>query len=512
MGNFTTAVVTDAGRQLINSAIGAGQQVNIINAQVGSGYPAPAQDPTDLTALVEFVMDASITSANDQVLYQTTVRITVSSGLAPYQFQVNEVGVFAQIGTATPVLLAYISSPGQGDYITPDPSPTPVQYDYAILIQYEGDSPVTATVTMQPVIELHGATHHGDGIDPIALANTAASGALCKVPGDVTQVLLGSDPPGFGKLPPHAPTHLDNGTDPIPVVTVTRTGAMTKLSGNQADAFRGDGSWLNVALPAGVMMDFAGSAAPTGWLLCQGQAVSIATNPGLFAAIGFTFGNPGSGMFNLPDCRGRTVVGAGAGAGLTERDLGATGGEEAHHISVTEMPSHTHGINDSGHLHSVSEGTGHTHGLNDGGHVHSLNEGGGHTHGVSQTPHAHGVNDPAHSHLLANFIDHLHTNPNPGSGSWDTNSNIVNPQTQLVQPATTGIGILPGLANITNNAAVTGASIVSAICNITARLATTGLTIVKQVTGISIQAAGGGSSTGSNVMQPFLALNKIIKT
>jgi microcystin-dependent protein len=512
MGNFANAVVTYAGLQLINEAIAGAGTVTITTAEVGSGYPATGIDPRDQTALVTQVMAATSTSANDQVLYQTTVRLEVSSGHAPFLFQLNEIGIYAQIGTGAPILFAYVSSPGQGDYLTPDPGPSPVVYDYAILIQYEQDSPVTATVTLQPVIELHAATHRGNGIDPIGLADGTASGLLSSPPNDSTKVLLGTIPQSWGPIPKHAPTHLDNGNDPVPVATVTRTGAMAKLSGNQADAFRGDGSWLNVALPAGVMMDFAGSAAPTGWILCQGQALDQASYPGLFAAIGFTYGNPGSGKFSLPDCRGRTVVGAGAGAGLTDRALGATGGEESHILTLAEMPSHTHGINDLGHIHSVDEGSGHTHGLNDGGHNHSLNEGGGHTHGITQTAHAHGVNDPAHSHLLANFIDHLHTNPNPGSGSWDTNSNIVNPQTQLVQPSKTGIGILPGLANITNNAAVTGASIVAALCNITARLATTGLTIVKQVTGISIQAAGGGSLSGSNVMQPFLALNKIIKT
>lgn len=83
---------------------------------------------------------------------------------------------------------------------------------------------------------------------------------------------------------------------------------------------------------------------PAGWLLCDGTAVSRTTYPKLYAAIGVAFG-PGDGTttFNVPDYRGRAIVGAGAGAGLTARALGAKGGEEAHVLAIGEMPSHDHG-------------------------------------------------------------------------------------------------------------------------------------------------------------------------
>lgn len=65
------------------------------------------------------------------------------------------------------------------------------------------------------------------------------------------------------------------------------------------------------ATPAGVMAPFAGSAAPTGWLLCAGQAVSRTTYAALFTAIGTTWGaGDGSTTFNLPDMRGRVPAGA----------------------------------------------------------------------------------------------------------------------------------------------------------------------------------------------------------
>jgi microcystin-dependent protein len=63
-----------------------------------------------------------------------------------------------------------------------------------------------------------------------------------------------------------------------------------------------------LGLPVGMMFDYAGTTAPTGWLLCNGQAVSQTTYSALFAIISTTYGNPGGGNFNLPDCRGRVTA------------------------------------------------------------------------------------------------------------------------------------------------------------------------------------------------------------
>jgi microcystin-dependent protein len=88
---------------------------------------------------------------------------------------------------------------------------------------------------------------------------------------------------------------------------------------------------------------FAGSTPPTGWLTCDGSAVSRTTYARLFAVIGTTFGvGDGSTTFNLPDLRGRVPVGSGAGTGLSPRTTGQTFGEETHTLTITEMPSHTH--------------------------------------------------------------------------------------------------------------------------------------------------------------------------
>ena len=100
---------------------------------------------------------------------------------------------------------------------------------------------------------------------------------------------------------------------------------------------------IQTATPTGTVLAFSGAAAPAGWLLANGQAVSRTDYAALFTAIGTAFGTGnGTTTFNLPDLRGRTVIGVGQGAALTARALAQTGGEEAHALTLQELPSHSH--------------------------------------------------------------------------------------------------------------------------------------------------------------------------
>ena len=94
---------------------------------------------------------------------------------------------------------------------------------------------------------------------------------------------------------------------------------------------------------AGTVYPFAGAAAPPGWLLCDGAAVSRATYAGLFAAIGTTYGaGDGSTTFNLPDLRSRAPIGAGQGTGLTNRPLAGQVGGETKTLATADLAAHTH--------------------------------------------------------------------------------------------------------------------------------------------------------------------------
>src|SRR6478735_6006493 len=63
--------------------------------------------------------------------------------------------------------------------------------------------------------------------------------------------------------------------------------------------------------PVGSVLDFAGSVAPTGYLLCDGTIYPISSYPKLAAVLGATYGGDGVTTFAVPDCRGRVIAGAG---------------------------------------------------------------------------------------------------------------------------------------------------------------------------------------------------------
>jgi microcystin-dependent protein len=77
--------------------------------------------------------------------------------------------------------------------------------------------------------------------------------------------------------------------------------------------------------------------APKGWALCNGQLLPINQNQALFSLLGTTFGGDGRVNFALPDLRGRVPIHVGSGHTLGER-----GGEQAHTLSIAELPTHTH--------------------------------------------------------------------------------------------------------------------------------------------------------------------------
>jgi microcystin-dependent protein len=77
--------------------------------------------------------------------------------------------------------------------------------------------------------------------------------------------------------------------------------------------------------------------APHGWALCNGQLLPINQNQALFSLLGTTYGGDGRVNFGLPDLRGRVPLHTGSGHVLGER-----AGEQAHTLSIAEIPAHTH--------------------------------------------------------------------------------------------------------------------------------------------------------------------------
>lgn len=87
---------------------------------------------------------------------------------------------------------------------------------------------------------------------------------------------------------------------------------------------------------------FACDFAPQGWALCNGQLLPINQNTALFSLIGTWYGGDGQVTFALPDLRGRVAIHQGQGPGLSSYSVGQRAGEEAHTLTLDELPAHAH--------------------------------------------------------------------------------------------------------------------------------------------------------------------------
>jgi len=131
----------------------------------------------------------------------------------------------------------------------------------------------------------------------------------------------------------------DASGDPVAIATGSDGQVLTSAGAGAPPAFENAGG----GSASGDVKMFAGADVQTGWLLCNGAAVSRSTYSDLFSAISTTWGTgDGSSTFNVPDLRGRAPVGVGTGTSLTERTLAATTGTETHTLSTGELAAHTH--------------------------------------------------------------------------------------------------------------------------------------------------------------------------
>jgi microcystin-dependent protein len=182
---------------------------------------------------------------------------------------------------------------------------------------------------------------------------TPSSGTLTNCTGLTTSGLV-ADAVTLDKMAGGSPGELisyDGSGNPVTVGAGAIGTVLTGQGGSDPPTFQ-------VVLPAGLVSPYAGTTAPSGWLLCAGQAVSRTTYADLFTAIGTTYGvGNGSTTFNLPDLRGRVAAGKdnmnGSSAGILTSalaggvdgdTLGATGGDEGHLLLASQsgLPQHNH--------------------------------------------------------------------------------------------------------------------------------------------------------------------------
>lgn len=260
-------------------------------------------------------------------------------------------------------------------------------------------------------------------------------------------------------------------------IAITASGAVTQLTDLRNQIIE---QVKPISLPAATSPWLPGDVKKTfrsqlesGFLWCDGARYNTADYPDLFAVLGTAHnlvGDP-NGTFRVPDMRGRTLVGAGTGTGLTARTLGSAFGAEQVTLASNQMPSHSHTLTDNGHSHVVNDP--------------------GHNHSVSDPGHVHQTFDPGHAHLTTfamggkgDDVGTVFTNNSPANG-YDFNHNVAS------QSAVTGV--------------VVGAS----ATNIGINNRTTGVTINSNTSGITVNSTGG--STPVSLMQPSRACNFMIR-
>jgi len=263
--------------------------------------------------------------------------------------------------------------------------------------------------------------------------------------------------------------------------------------GSNASRWSSSTSGTTFSMPSGTIVDYAGSAAPTDWLICNGASISTTTYANLFAAIGYTYGGSGA-SFNLPDLRNKMSIGVG-----TSYALGATGGNATTTLSVANLAVHSHNLYLS-HTHDTDAT--HGHGFTQGAHHHQIS-GLSHGHTVSNTSHAHGANslDPgAYGAFWGNGSGNNYKIGTSATGGIDAGRMNATGNSSL--PSAVADSSLSGTYNTGSNITDSSSSVNTGSGTITSSTSLLGPLATDET----------GSATPFSNLPPYLALNKIIKT
>jgi microcystin-dependent protein len=229
----------------------------------------------------------------------------------------TDYATISNLQSGTGIYIATVG--GTADVITLTPSPAVGSYSAGQYFSFLASGTNTTNVTVN--------------ISGLGAKAVTKNGATALVAGDIVSgqvVTIQYDGTQFQLVAVNI--------NPLSSITGLGTGVATALAVSLANG----GGFV----PTGTLLDFAGTSAPTGFLGCDGAAVSRTTYASLFTAIGTTWGaGDGSTTFNLPNFQRRVAVGSGgSGTATLANTVGSTGGAETHTLTTPEIPAHTHGI------------------------------------------------------------------------------------------------------------------------------------------------------------------------
>jgi microcystin-dependent protein len=277
------------------------------------------------------------------------------------------------------------------------------------------------------------------------------------------------------------------------------------------------GAAVSVGMPTGAVIPYAGSAAPTGWLLCDGgsSGISRTTYAALFAVIGTTYGSgDGSTTFNVPDLRGRVPAGkdnmggiaanrlSASVSGVTGTTLGASGGSQS--LTSHNHLQNSHNHDQAQHSHTVPA---HNHGQSN--HVHGNSLTGtttfaadGHTHAGQGSLHAAIGATNSDTARVGYIAGGVYADPSTYSVRATVGATLAGQNFNHNTPVygSTGGNSANAAVGISNGGATANLSDAPAV-TITATAANVAFTAINQAT---------GAGASENV-QPTIILNYIIK-
>ena len=285
--------------------------------------------------------------------FTITMKTATGSGIAIPQGQV--ISVISDGVSVRDVEIAGIKSTANVINVSVGSSLVDIKVPMAVsgTVSIGGGLAVSGIVSVDGGIVVSGTVSIGGGLAVSASSTMAATTFSSNITMNAQSDVRFADADSSNYIALQAPTS----------VSANVTFSLPAADGSSGDVIQTDGSGnlsfttiSTETIPAGSVMPYAGSTAPSGWLLSYGQEISRSTYATLFAAIGTTYGiGDGATTFNVPDLRGRLVAGqddmggtsadrlTGQSGGVDGDTLGASGGDETHTLTTAQIPSHTHG-------------------------------------------------------------------------------------------------------------------------------------------------------------------------